>query len=152
MTFCWAIFFLLKNKNVFFSHLKTQKQIIASIFNRLRWGYQMLWSHYQYNDNWKKVDFKAISESLGHLFWWQTKITRFLFQKLKEIFLNVPYFLNQYPGKQIFLTSSNGETIGSFQNVMYWFWPYFEKRGETIQEGVIIQGRILIKEIRYTEK
>ena len=35
---------------------------------------------------------------------------------------------------------------------MYWFWPYFGKKGGNYSRVTIIQGRILIKEIRYALK
>ena len=58
--------------------------------------------------------------------------------------LYILYFL----GKLIFWTSSHGETIWRFQHFTYWFWPFFLKKGVNYSRGDIIQGKILIKEIR----
>ena len=42
-----------------------------------------------------------------------------------------------------------GKLFWRFQNFMYWFWPYFDKKGEYYSKENFRQGRILTKEIWY---
>ena len=92
------------------------------------------------NGDWEG-GFNSIAISFSKLFSIKGKSNVWIDNTFSEYFFitaiwYIPYFFKQYPGKLIFLTSSGGETIGSFQNFVYQFWPYSgKKRWETIQGG-----------------